>query len=49
MAVGGAKVFRSYSEQVLGPTLASEEIVRMDHLAVHKVAEIAEAIQPRTS
>ena len=42
-----AEVFRSYVEQVLGPTLVAGDIVMMDNLAVHKVDVIAEAIQAR--
>ncbi len=39
---GDATVFRLYVERVLGPTLGPGDIVRMDNLAVHKVAGIAE-------
>jgi transposase len=48
MTVEGAVdtgVFRSYVEQVLGPTLRRGDVVVMDNLAVHKVAGIAEAIR----
>jgi len=50
MTVDGAvdtAVFRSYVEQVLGPTLEQEDIVVWDNLAVHQVAGIAEAIAAR--
>ena len=50
MTVDGAvdtDVFRSYVEQVLGPTLVAGDIVVMDNLAVHKVGAIAEAIRAR--
>jgi transposase len=50
MTVEGAvdtAVFRTYVEQVLGPTLRSGDIVMLDNLAVHKVAGIAEVIAAR--
>ena len=50
MTVAGAvdaAVFRTYVEQVLGPTLRPGDIVVWDNLAVHKVAGIAEAIAAR--
>lgn len=39
-----ATVFRRYVERVLGPTLVPGDMVRMDNLAAHKVAGIAECI-----
>jgi transposase len=50
MTVEGAvntAVFRTYIEQVLGPTLEQGDIVVWDNLAVHKAAGIAEAIAAR--
>jgi transposase len=50
MTVEGAvdtEVFRSYVEQVLGPTLVPGDIVAMDNLSVHQVVGIAEAIESR--
>lgn len=50
MTVDGAvdtELFRSYVEQVLGPTLVAGDIVMLDNLAVHKVDAIAEAIRAR--
>ena len=50
MTVEGAvdtSVFRSYGEQVLGPTLRRGDGVVMKNLTVHKVAGIAEAIRAR--
>ncbi len=50
MTVNGAvdtAVFRTYIEQVLGPTLKPGDIVMLDNLTVHQAAGIAEAIAAR--
>jgi len=47
MTVNGAVdgvVFLTYVREVLGPTLAVEDIVVMDNLGAHKVAGVEEAI-----
>jgi transposase len=41
------EVFRAYVEQVLAPTLTSDDIVIMDNLGSHKVAGVRDAIEPR--
>jgi len=38
-------IFRAYVEQVLTPTLKSDDIVFMDNVSVHKVAGVKEAIE----
>jgi FkbM family methyltransferase len=43
-AMNGA-AFKAYVEQVLAPTLAPGDIVIMDNLSSHKVAEVREAIK----
>lgn len=43
-AVNGA-VFTAYLDQVLGPTLRPGDVVVLDNLAVHKVAELEEVMQ----
>jgi transposase len=50
MTVEGAvdtAVFRTWVEQVLGPTLKPGDIVVLDNLSVHQVAGIAELIESR--
>jgi transposase len=50
MTVDGAsdgEVFRAYVEQVLCPTLESEDVVVMDNLSAHKVSGIREAIEAK--
>ena len=50
MSVEGAvdtAVFHAYVEQMLSPTLQPGDIVVMDNLAVHKVAESAQLITAR--
>jgi transposase len=50
MTVEGATdgdVFRTYVEQVLGPTLVAGDIVIMDNLRAHKGVGIREAIEGR--
>lgn len=43
-ALSGA-LFRAYTEQMLAPALAPNDIVIMDNLAAHKVAGVREAIE----
>jgi transposase len=50
MTVEGASdadVFRTYVRQVLGPTLATGDIVVLDHLPIHKVPGIQQALARR--
>ena len=39
--------FRAYVEQVLAPTLKTDDIVFMDNVSVHKVLGVEEAIEAR--
>ena len=50
MSIDGAidgEVFRTYTEQVLCPTLKSGDLVVMDNLGAHKESGIREAIEAR--
>lgn len=50
MTVDGAtdgEVFRAYVEQVLCPTLESDDVVVMDNLRAHKVSGVREAIEAK--
>ena len=40
-----SEALRAYVEEFLAPTLASGDVVVMDNLAAHKVADVHEAIQ----
>jgi len=41
------ETFRAYTEQILAPTLKRGDIVFMDNVSVHKVADVQEAIERR--
>ena len=50
MSVDGAvngDVFAAYLDQVLGPTLVSGDVVVLDNLPAHKVADLAELVAAR--
>jgi hypothetical protein len=42
-------IFESYVEQVLAPTLESEQIVALDNLAAHKSLRAKELIEARAA
>ena len=45
-AVNG-DVFAAYLQQVLGPTLVSGDVVVLDNLPAHQVADLAELVEAR--